>query len=131
MRLTPSTRPTTLGPSDSFTGTVFLDPVREPDKQSAIASVHVRFTPGSRTAWHSHPHGQTIYVTDGIGYAGTRDGTVLEFHPGDVVYFEPNEEHWHGATHDRFMSHLAMQEADENGTTVTWLEHVTDEQYTA
>jgi quercetin dioxygenase-like cupin family protein len=88
----------------------------------------VRFTPGARTAWHTHPKGQTLYITDGIGLVATRGG-VQEIRPGDVVYIEPNEEHWHGATPARFMSHVAIQEADKNGQVVTWLKHVTDEEY--
>ena len=76
-----------------------------------------------------HPKGQTLYVTDGIGYVASRGGEIREIRPGDVVYIEPGEEHWHGATADRFMAHVAMQEADENGQVVTWLEHVTDEEY--
>ena len=97
--------------------------------QSAIGCAHVRFAPGARTAWHSHPKGQTLYVTDGIGLAARRGGAPIEIRPGDVVYTEPNEEHWHGATPDRFMAHIAMQEADDQGQVVTWLEHVSDDEY--
>jgi quercetin dioxygenase-like cupin family protein len=89
----------------------------------------VRFSPGARTAWHSHPKGQTLYVTDGIGYVASRGGDRREIRPGDVVYIEPGEEHWHGATADRFMAHVAMQEADEHGEVATWGEHVTDQEY--
>jgi len=110
---------------------VYLDPIRTPDEQSCVGCAHVRFTPGARTAWHTHPRGQTLYVTDGIGYVGRRDGQVQEIRPGDVVYIEPEEEHWHGATADRFMAHVAIQEADENGRVVTWGDHVTDEEYAA
>ena len=84
---------------------------------------------GARTAWHTHPRGQTLYVTDGIGYVGRRDGPVQQIRPGDVIYIEPNEEHWHGATADRFMAHVAIQEADENGHMVAWGQHVTDDEY--
>ena len=94
-----------------------------------MGCAHVRFTPGARTAWHTHPKGQTLYVTDGIGFVATRNGGVQEIRPGDVVYIEPGEEHWHGATPDRFMAHVAIQEADAGGNVVTWLEHVTDEEY--
>ena len=91
--------------------------------------------PGARTAWHRHPIGQTLYVTQGIGYVARRgkDGTSQpqEIRPGDVVYIEPGEEHWHGATAGRFMAHVAIQEADDQGEVVTWLEHVTDEDYAA
>jgi quercetin dioxygenase-like cupin family protein len=129
MKFTKSSGKTNSGPTDWFTGTVSIDPIRDPDEQSAIGCAHVRFTPGARTAWHSHPKGQTLYVTDGIGFVSTRDGQKQEIRPGDVVYIEPDEEHWHGATAERFMSHIAMQEADDNGNVVTWLEHVTDTEY--
>lgn len=131
MKFTESSQNTGKGPADWFTGDVFIDGIRNPDGQSAVGAAHVRFTPGARTAWHHHPKGQTLYVTDGIGLVATRDGGVKEIRPGDVVYIEPNEEHWHGATPDRFMAHIAMQEADEQGQVVTWLEHVTDEDYKA
>ena len=130
MKFTTSAGQTAIGPSSSFTGTVHIDGVRTPDEQSTIGSAHVRFSPGARTAWHHHPKGQTLYVTDGIGLVGIRNG-VQEIRPGDVVYIEPGEEHWHGATPDRFMAHVAMQEADENGQVVTWLDHVTDDEYNA
>lgn len=131
MRLTESSRDTGLGPDDWFTGTVFIDPIRNPDEHSAIGCAHVRFSPGARTAWHTHPKGQTLYVTDGVGLVASRGGEVLEIRPGDVVYIEPGEEHWHGATPNRFMAHVAMQEADGTGQVVTWLQHVSDEEYRA
>ena len=109
--------------------------IRNPDEDSAVGCAHVRFTPGARTAWHHHPKGQTLYVTDGIGYVARRGGNggaeVQEIRPGDVVYIEPGEEHWHGATPDRFMAHVAIQEADQNRQVVTWLEQVTDAEYGA
>jgi quercetin dioxygenase-like cupin family protein len=129
MKVTRSSRPTSVGPEDCFTGLVCIDILRNADGQSAVGCAHVRFTPGARTAWHAHPHGQTLYVTDGIGYVCKRGGRPEIIKPGDVVYIEPGEEHWHGATPDRFMSHVAIQEADENGVPATWLEHVTDEEY--
>lgn len=129
MKITKSSGKTGQGPADWFTGTVFIDPVRNPDEQTSIGCAHVRFSPGARTAWHKHPRGQTLYVTDGIGYVAYRGGRKEEIKPGDVVYIEPNEEHWHGATEDRFMAHIAMQEADEQGEVVTWLEHVADDEY--
>jgi quercetin dioxygenase-like cupin family protein len=129
VNITRSGGQTGSGPADWFTGNVFIDTIRNPDSQSAIGCAHVRFTPGARTAWHSHPKGQTLYVTDGIGLVSYRDGEVVEIRPGDVVYIEPDEEHWHGATSDRFMAHVAMQEADDEGQVVTWLEHVTDQEY--
>jgi quercetin dioxygenase-like cupin family protein len=131
MRVTKSGGNTGQGPADWFTGTVFIDTVRNPDADTAIGCAHVRFAPGARTAWHTHPKGQTLYVTDGIGLVSRRGGEVTEIRPGDVVYIDPGEEHWHGATADRFMAHIAMQEADDNGQVVTWLEHVTDEDYAA
>ncbi|WP_425953752.1 (R)-mandelonitrile lyase [Xylanimonas sp. McL0601] len=129
MKLTQSGRPTSPGPEDWFTGTVFIDSIRNPDAQSSVGCAHVRFAPGARTAWHTHPKGQTLYVTDGIGYVARRGGEVFEIRPGDVVYIEPGEEHWHGATAERFMAHVALQEADDEGQVVTWLEHVTDSDY--
>jgi quercetin dioxygenase-like cupin family protein len=129
VKLTRSGGQTAAGPQDWFTGTVYIDGIRNPDDQSAIGSAHVRFAPGARTAWHHHPLGQTLYVTDGIGYVATRRGGVHEIRPGDVVYIEPGEEHWHGATHDRFMAHIALQEADDEGRVVTWLEHVSESDY--
>jgi len=124
-------RQTAPGPADWFTGTVYIDGIRTPDDQSDVGAAHVRFAPGARTAWHSHPRGQTLYVTDGIGYVARRGGEPQEIRPGDVVYIEPGEEHWHGATPGRFMAHVAIHEADSQGEVVTWLEHVTDEEYTA
>jgi quercetin dioxygenase-like cupin family protein len=129
MKFTMSSGQTARGPEVWFTGTVFIDTIRTPDEQSCIGCAHVRFAPGARTAWHTHPKGQTLYVTDGIGYVGRRDGAVQEIRPGDVVYIEPNEDHWHGATADRFMAHVAMQEADDNGQVVTWGDQVTDDEY--
>jgi quercetin dioxygenase-like cupin family protein len=131
MKYTESSGQTATGPESNFTGTVYIDGVRNPDERSAIGCSHVRFTPGARTAWHHHPKGQTLYVTDGIGLVATRGGGVQEIRPGDVVYIEPGEQHWHGATADRFMAHVAMQEADDSGQVVTWLDHVSDEDYTA
>jgi quercetin dioxygenase-like cupin family protein len=129
VKLTVSGGRSAPGPAEWFTGTVFIDGVRNPDDQSAVGCAHVRFTPGARTAWHTHPKGQTLYVTDGIGYVATRNSGVQEIRPGDVVYIEPDEEHWHGATADRFMAHVALQEADANGEVVTWLDQVSDEEY--
>jgi quercetin dioxygenase-like cupin family protein len=129
MKVMKSTRPTGTGPKDWFTGTAYIDPIKDPDEQSAIGCAHVRFSPGARTAWHKHPRGQTLYVTDGVGYVCRRGGKKEIIHPGDVVFIEPNEEHWHGATPDRFMAHVAIHEADASGSPVTWLEHVSDDEY--
>lgn len=131
MKITRSGGKTAHGPADWFTGDVLIDSVRTPDETTTIGCAHVRFSPGARTAWHTHPLGQTLYVTDGIGYVSYRGGEIIEIRPGDVVHIEPGEEHWHGATPDRFMAHIAMQQADANGQVVTWLEHVTDEEYRA
>jgi len=98
MRYTKSGDQTAVGPESNFTGTVYIDGVRKPDEQSSIGCAHVRFTPGARTVWHHHPNGQTLYVTDGIGLVCRRGGQPQEIRPGDVVYIEPGEEHWHGAT---------------------------------
>lgn len=129
MKITTSGGQTGRGPADWFTGDVSIDNIRNPDDQSAIGCAHVRFTPGARTAWHRHPKGQTLYVTDGVGLVAYRGGPTTEIRPGDVVYIEPGEEHWHGATPDRFMAHIAMQEADDHGQVVPWLDQVTDDEY--
>ena len=129
MKLSQSGGRTAAGPPDWFTGIVYIDGIRDPDNQSAIGCAHVRFTPGARTAWHTHPKGQTLYVTDGIGYVARRGSEVREIRPGDVIYIEPDEEHWHGATLHRFMAHVAIQEADDHGQVVGWLDHVTDDEY--
>ncbi|GAA2003336.1 cupin domain-containing protein [Nakamurella flavida] len=131
MKITASTTDTQRGPEGWFTGAVFIDGIRNPDDQSAIGCAHVRFTPGARTAWHHHPLGQTLYVTDGVGLVARRGGDPVVIRPGDVVVIEPGEEHWHGATSTRFMAHVAMQEADDQGQVVTWLDPVSDEEYTA
>lgn len=120
---------TVPGPSDWFTGQVFIDNIASPAPPSRLAAASVRFTPGARTAWHTHPLGQTIHVTDGLGLCQRRDGPVEVIRPGDTVHFEPDEVHWHGAAPDRFMTHIAMQEADDTGSPVTWGEHVTDDEY--
>ncbi|WP_457205081.1 (R)-mandelonitrile lyase [Nocardioides sp. P5_C9_2] len=122
---------TATGPADWFTGTVYIDGVQSPGPESGLSCAHVRFTPGARTVWHTHPRGQTLYVTDGVGYVGTRGNPIQEIRPGDVVFIAPDEEHWHGATPDRFMSHVALNEADDQGTVVTWLDPVTAEEYSA
>jgi quercetin dioxygenase-like cupin family protein len=129
MQITKSSLATTTGPKDWFTGAVFLDTVTTPTAPSRLAASLVHFTPGARTAWHTHPNGQTLYVTEGVGLCQRRGGSVETIRPGDRVFFEADEEHWHGATPDRFMAHLAMQEADDNGVTVNWGQHVTDEEY--
>ncbi len=129
MQITRNDRDTTPGPSDWFTGAVYFDTLATPSDVSRLGAINVHFTPGARTAWHTHPHGQTIYVTEGAGRCQRRGGAVEVIRPGDVVFFEPGEDHWHGAAPTRFMTHLAMQQADDSGTPVYWGEHVTDEEY--
>ena len=122
---------TMAGPSEWFTGAVYVDAVASPSGASHLSASSVHFTPGARTAWHAHPNGQTIYVTEGIGLAQRRGGTAEIIRPGDRVFFEPGEDHWHGAAPNRFMSHLAMLEVDAQGNSASWGEHVTDEEYEA
>jgi quercetin dioxygenase-like cupin family protein len=129
MQITGNSRPTAAGPAEWFTGAVYIDPIKDADDNSAAGCAHVRFSPGARTAWHRHPHGQTLYVTDGVGLVATRHDAPREIRPGDVVTIAPGEEHWHGAAPDRFMAHVALQVADSQGSPVEWLEHVTDEEY--
>ena len=128
MQIIRNSRETTNGPADWFTGTVLIDTITTPTEPSRLAAASVHFTPGARTAWHTHPLGQTIWVTEGVGLCQREDGPVEMIRPGDRVYFEPDENHWHGAAPDRLMIHIAMQEADDTGSPVTWGEHVTDEQ---
>ncbi len=120
---------TQKGPAEWFTGDVYIDAVAAPEATSTFAAAAVHFTPGARTAWHTHPHGQTIFVTDGVGLCQREGGPIETIHPGDRVFFEPGENHWHGAAPNRFMVHIAMQQNDESGSPVTWGEHVTDEEY--
>ena len=129
MQITRNSVQTTAGPSEWFTGTVHLDAVAVPSAGSRVQASSVRFTPGARTAWHTHPHGQTIFVTEGIGLCRRRGGPVEVIRPGDRVFFEPGEDHWHGAAPDRFMSHLALVQVDEDGKAPDWGDHVTDEEY--
>jgi quercetin dioxygenase-like cupin family protein len=129
MKITRSVNDTNKGPEDWFTGNVYVDTVRNPDEQTKIGAANVHFTPGARTAWHTHPKGQTVYVTEGVGLCQCEGKPIEIIRPGDVVYFEPNENHWHGATKNRFMAHIAMQEADDQGSIVTWGKHVLDEEY--
>ena len=131
MEITRNRTETGAGPSEWFTGNVYLDQVAAPLGSSRLSASSVHFTPGARTAWHTHPNGQTIYVTEGVGLAQGRGGPIEVIRPGDRVYFEPGEEHWHGAAPNRFMTHLAMLEVDDEGNPATWGEHVTDEEYAA
>lgn len=131
MQITRNSLPTAAGPGDWFTGAVFIDPVAAPAPGSRLSASSVHFTPGARTAWHTHPNGQTIHVTEGLGRAQRRGGPIELIRPGDRVFFEPGEEHWHGAAPDRFMLHMAILDVDDDGNNATWLEHVSDEEYTA
>lgn len=129
MQITRNTGATTAGPREWFTGAVYLDSVATPSAGSRLSASSVHFTPGARTAWHTHPHGQTIYITEGVGRCQRRGGPVEVIRPGDRVFFEPGEEHWHGAAPDRFMTHLALFEVNDQGHGANWLEHVTDDEY--
>ena len=117
-----------VGPADWFTGTVRIDPLFAAEAPGRAGGAHVTFEPGARTAWHTHPAGQTLIVTFGRGRAQREGGPVEEIRAGDVVWFPAGEKHWHGAALDTAMSHIAIQESIE-GTAVTWLEKVTDTEY--
>jgi len=131
MQITRNSIETARGPSDWFTGTVYIDPVAAPSDDSRVSVSNVHFTPGARTAWHTHPNGQTIWVTEGIGLAQRHGGPIEVIRPGDRVFFEPGENHWHGAAPNRFMAHLAIVQVDEAGNPATWGDHVTDVEYRA
>jgi quercetin dioxygenase-like cupin family protein len=124
------TQPSRPGPPDYFTGTVLIEPLMEPADPARVAGAQVTFQPGARTAWHTHPLGQTLIVTAGSGRAQCWGGPIEKIRAGDVVWFPPGEKHWHGASSATAMTHIAVQER-LGGTAVEWLEHVTDEQYEA
>ena len=121
---------TARGPAETFTGDVYVNTLHNGEAPSRLVAAMVRFTPGARTNWHSHPLGQTLHCTDGTGLVATRDGAVIVMRPGDTVHTPPGEEHWHGATTDSMMCHLALLEND-GGETATWLEAVTVHEYEA
>ena len=121
-------QPSGKGPADWFTGTVRIDPLMSPDAPARVAGALVTFEPGARTAWHTHPLGQTLIVTSGLGRVQLLGGPVQEIRPGDVVWFPPGEKHWHGATAATALTHIAIQE-QLDGRTVDWLEQVSEEQY--
>jgi quercetin dioxygenase-like cupin family protein len=121
-------QPSGKGPEDWFTGTVRIDPLFSANEARRGAAASVTFEPGARTAWHTHPLGQTLIVTAGSGWAQREGGPVEEIHPWDVVWFEPNEKHWHGATPTTAMTHIAIHE-HLNGKVVDWMEKVSDDQY--
>ncbi len=129
MQLTRNGVKTARGSSEWFTGIVFVDAVAAPADGSRVSASSVHFTPGARTAWHTHPNGQTIFVTEGVGLCQRRGGPIEVIRPGDRVFFEPAEEHWHGAGPTRFMTHLALLEVDDKGTSAIWGDHVTDDEY--
>jgi len=123
-------QPSGKGPADYFTGTVRVDPLFQAPDPARVRGASVTFEPGARTAWHTHPLGQTLIVTTGRGWVQARGGPVEEIHPGDVIWFPPGEKHWHGATPTTAMTHVAIQEALD-GKVVAWMEQVSDEQYRA
>jgi quercetin dioxygenase-like cupin family protein len=121
-------QPSGKGPAEYFTGTVRIDPLNSPPEPARVAMALVTFEPGARTAWHTHPLGQTLIITSGSGWVQREGDARQEIHPGDVVYFHPGEKHWHGATATTAVSHIAIQEK-LNGSPVDWMEQVTDAQY--
>jgi quercetin dioxygenase-like cupin family protein len=121
--------PTLHAPAERFTGDVYLNMIEAPTEPARLAAALVRFTPGARSNWHTHALGQVLHVTDGIGLVGTRDGHVVRVSAGETVKCPAGEEHWHGATDTNLMAHLALVVGDANGDGTTWLEPVTDDQY--
>lgn len=121
-------RASNKGPADYFTGAVKIEPLVEAAAPARVRAASVTFEAGARTAWHTHPLGQTLIVTAGLGWAQTEGGPVEEIRPGDVVWFAPGEKHWHGASATSAMTHIAIQEALD-GKAVDWLEQVSEEQY--
>jgi quercetin dioxygenase-like cupin family protein len=121
-------RPSGSGPADWFTGSVRIDPLWDAPEPARISCASVTFEPGARTAWHTHPLGQTLIITDGCGWVQRWGGSIEVVRPGDVVWFPPGEKHWHGATATTAMTHIAIQEK-LNGKPVDWMEQVSDEQY--
>lgn len=123
-------QPSGKGPSDWFTGTVRIDPLFTAPAPARVSGASVTFEPGARTAWHTHPLGQTLIVTAGLGRVQRERGPIEEIRPGDVVWFSPGEKHWHGAAPTTAMTHVAIAEA-QNDKVVDWMEHVSDAQYDA
>jgi quercetin dioxygenase-like cupin family protein len=120
--------PSNEGPDEYFTGSVRIDPLFDSQDEARAAAVSVTFEPGARTAWHTHPLGQRLIVTSGCGLVQRDGGEIKQIRAGDVVWFPPGEKHWHGATPDKAMTHIAIHE-ERDGEAITWLEHVSDEQY--
>jgi len=131
MEITRSGIETGRGPEEWFTGDVYLDPVAAAPAPGRVRGALVHFTPGARTAWHTHALGQTIFVTEGVGLVQRRGGPIEVIRPGDRVFFEPDEDHWHGAAPNRFMAHLALNEVDDDHPLAVWGDKVTDEEYAA
>ncbi|MDE3133998.1 MAG: cupin domain-containing protein [Acidobacteriota bacterium] len=129
MQITRSGGESQKGPGDWFTGDVYIDTVAVPAGSSTFGAALVHFMPGARTAWHTHPHGQTIYVVEGVGRCQREGGPVETREPGDRVFFEPDESHWHGASPERLMVHIAIHQTDASGSTVSWGPHVADADY--
>ena len=127
MKITRATVPTRKGDSATFSGDVYIDPIPA-DKADLMAAV-VHFSPGARTAWHTHALGQTIFVTEGVGCVQRQGGDIEEIRAGDTVFFEPGENHWHGASPDRFMAHVAIVKNPDSGSGTEWGRLVTDEEY--
>lgn len=121
-------RPTKKAPEQWFTGTVWMDPIITAPAPARVNALRVHFTPGARTAWHTHPFGQTLYVTEGCGLVGLRNEKPQAIHAGDTIWIPPHEEHWHGAAPETGMTHIAIQE-ERDGSAADWLEHVTDDDY--
>lgn len=129
--LASSSRPTRIASADYFTGTVFQDPILEATPPARARLLRVSFLPGGRTNWHTHPLGQCLHILSGVGIVQVRGCTAAIVRAGDTVWFEPDEEHWHGAIATHAMVHLALQEADADGQTVRWLEPVSEDDYAA
>ena len=131
MQITRNGIETAKGPGEWFTGVVYVDAVAAAIGASRVSASSVHFTPGARTSWHTHPNGQTIFVTEGVGLAQRHGGPIEVIRPGDRVFFEPGENHWHGAAPTRFVTHIAMLDVDGEGNAATWGDHVTDDDYRA
>ena len=128
MQIIPNSPDTEKGPNDWFTGAVYNNTIASPSESPRLSAIIVHFAPSARTAWHTHPLGQTLIVTAGCGLVQRWGGPVEKIRPGDVIWFPPGEKHWHGATATTAMTHIAIQE-QLDGKVVDWLEHVSDEQY--
>ena len=129
MQITRNSPNTVRAPAEQSSGGVYIDMIAAPSGESQLGAAVVHFTPGARTAWHTHPRGQTLWVIDGVGLCQREGGPVEVIRAGDHVFFQPGERHWHGASPTRFMAHVAMHEFDQDGNSVAWAEHVSDDQY--